>query len=277
MKNLILKHFYNFVGSTNKDQMRVLIFHDIEKKNYCKFQYILEHIQKNSNIITPKEFKMFLEGNFNKINSKMNILLTFDDGYKSQKMIVEKFLNPKNIKALFFLVSDFIKIESKIPAQSFIRNNFYKEKYNGYLDDDIENMSVDDVNYLINTGHSVGAHTKTHTQLSKIVNEDMLISEIVDCKKNLEGILANIKIDDFAYTFGDFDSINKNSLAHIAKNYKYIYSGLRGNNLKIKKNIVRRDAINLWEPLEVINCYLNGYLDFLYEKKNNTLDNWIKT
>mgnify|MGYP006128206031 CR=1 FL=1 len=235
MKNLILKHFYNFIGPTNKNQMRVLIFHDIEKKNFYKFQYIMEYIQKNFNIITPEEFKMFLEGGLDKTSSKMNILLTFDDGYKSQKIIAEKFLNPNNIKALFFLVSDFINIDSKIVAQNFIRNNFYKKKYNGFLDGDIENMNVDDVNFLINSGHSLGAHTKTHIQLSKIKNEDTLISEIVDCKKSLEDISSRIKIDDFAYTFGDFASIDKNSLAHIKKNYKYIYSGLRGNNLKIKK------------------------------------------
>ena len=210
-----------------------------------------------------------------KITKKKKILITFDDGYKSQKEITEKYLNPLNIKALFFLVSDFINCDSKEVAQKFVRNHFYKKIYNDYLDFDLENMNIDDVNYLVNSGHTLGAHTKTHPQLSKIDNEEELISQIIDCKRNLEGLFNKIKINDFAYTFGDFDSINKNALNYISKNYTYVYSGLRGNNLNINKNIVRRDAINLWEPLEVISCYLNGYLDFIYEKKVATLENWI--
>ena len=275
MKNLILKYFYKLFGDTPKDQIRVLIFHHIEKKNFDKFENLLNFISKNFCIISPDEFKMYISGNYKKDNKKKKILITFDDGYKSQKEITEKYLNPLNIKALFFLVSDFINCDSKEVAQKFVRNHFYKKIYNDYLDFDLENMNIDDVNYLVNSGHTLGAHTKTHPQLSKIDNEEELISQIIDCKRNLEGLFNKIKINDFAYTFGDFDSINKNALNYISKNYTYVYSGLRGNNLNINKNIVRRDAINLWEPLEVISCYLNGYLDFIYEKKVATLENWI--
>ena len=108
-------------------------------------------------------------------------------------------------------------------------------------------MSIEDINFLINLTY-IGAHTKTYVQLSTIKNDRELISEIIDCKKKLENLFKNVEIDDFAYTFGDYESINKNSLNIISKYYKYIYSGLRGNNLEIK-NIVRRDAINMLSPL----------------------------
>ena len=32
MKNLLLENFYKLVGNSKEDQIRVLIFHDIEKK-----------------------------------------------------------------------------------------------------------------------------------------------------------------------------------------------------------------------------------------------------
>ena len=275
MKNLILKHFYKLIGDTQKDHIRVLIFHDIEKENFNKFEILLNSILKNCNVISPEEFKMSINGKYRKKNDKKKILITFDDGYKSQKKITEKYLNPLNIKALFFLVSEFVNCTSKEDAHNFVRNNFYKEKYMHNLDNNLENMNIEDINFLINSGHTLGAHTKTHPQLSKIKNKKELISQIIDCKKNLENLSNKIKINDFAYTFGDCDSINKSALSCISENYTYIYSGLRGNNLDIKKNIVRRDAVNLWEPLEVINCYLNGYLDFIYKRKINTLEKWI--
>ena len=158
------------------------------------------------------------------------ILITFDDGYKSQKQITEKYLNPNNIKAIFFLVSDFISIQSKVQAQAFVRNNFYKNKNSVKLDNDIQNMNIQDINFLIESGHTIGAHTKTHLQLSNIKNEDELISEIFECKKKLEDLFKKTTIDDFAYTFGDYESINEKSLNIISKYYKFIYSGLRGNN-----------------------------------------------
>lgn len=276
MKNLILENFYKLIGDTNKEQTRVLIFHDIERKNFNKFEKLLNFIMKNFYILTPEEFKISLEKkNINQIENKKKILITFDDGYKSQKQITEKYLNPNNLKALFFIVSDFITINNKNQAQLFVKNNFYKNKNDIILDDGIENMSIEDINFLINSGHTLGAHTKTHVQLSSIKNESELISEIIDCKIKLENLFKKVDINDFAYTFGDYESIDKNSLNIISKYYKYIYSGLRGNNLEIKKNIVRRDAINMWEPIGVINCYLNGYLDFIYKKKINSLENWI--
>ena len=276
MKNLILENFYKLVGNSKEDQIRVLIFHDIEKKNFEKFEKLLNYLIKNFSIITPEEFKIFSKHNLNKFKNKKKILITFDDGYKSQKQITEKYLNPNNIKAIFFVVSDFISIKSKVQAQAFVRNNFYKNKSNVKLDNDIENMNIQDINFLIESGHTLGAHTKTHLQLSNIKNENELTSEILDCKKKLEELFKKTVIDDFAYTFGDYESINEKSLNIISKYYKFIYSGLRGNNLKIKNNVVRRDAINMWETTNVINCYLNGYLDFIYEKKVKNLENWIK-
>ena len=51
MKNLILKHFYKLIGDTQKDHIRVLIFHDIEKENFNKFEILLNSILKNCNVI----------------------------------------------------------------------------------------------------------------------------------------------------------------------------------------------------------------------------------
>jgi len=276
MKGIILKYLFKILGLSDKNNLRVIILHDIKKNDFQKFENLLDFLSKYFNIISPEEFKLHLSGNLKGKNFKNDILLSFDDGYKSQKIITEKFLNPRNIKAIFFLISDFIKIESKTESQNFIRNNLYKKKFTGKLDDDIQNMNYKDVQYLIKSGHTIGAHTKTHSQLS-MINKDLdLNTEILDCKSSLESLFKEIRIEDFAYTFGDFESINEKSLKIIFNNYKYIYSGLRGNNLDITSRMIRRDAINLSESFEIVSCYLSGYLDFLYKKKIYTLESWIK-
>ena len=40
-------------------------------------------------------------------------------------------------------------------------------------------MNIEDIKSLIQNGHTIGGHTKTHSQLSKIDDEKNLYQEIV--------------------------------------------------------------------------------------------------
>mgnify|MGYP001451996844 FL=1 len=273
MKKFILKNLFSIFGEKKKEQLRIITFHDILREDHDKFLNLIQYLKKNWNIITPDQSKNIINSKDLKVNKK-NILITFDDAFKSQKIITEKFLDPLNIKALFFIVSDFVKISSKDEAHKFIKKNFFKDQNLDHnIDLEANNMSLDDLRYLVSKGHTIGGHTKTHKQLSKIKDKDTLIKEIIDSKKFLENEIG-IKIEDFAYTFGDLDSINKVSVDIIMKNFNYLYSGLRGNNSNISSKILRRDAVDMKEDFEVISAYLNGYVDLIYNKKLIKLEKW---
>ena len=274
MKNIILKILYSMIGEINSDQLRVIIIHDIHPSQEKNFEKLIYKLQETWNIISPLQFKEIIKNNKSKIKNK-NVLITFDDGYKSQKKITEKYLDPLNIKALFFIVSNFVKLNQLEDAHNFIRKNFYKEEKSfPDLDKNTLNMNTDDIRELVKNGHSIGGHTSTHSQLSKIRHSNILLDEIVNSSLQLEKIIKNYEIEDFVYTFGDIKSINKKSTQIILKNYKYLYSGLRGNNLNLNSKIIRRDAIDLNEPFEVISSYLNGYTDFIYKTKISKLEKW---
>ena len=273
MKEFVLKNLYSFLGD-QKAQLRIITFHDILSEDYQKFCDLIFYLKTNWNIISPNEFKKIINKEKNTTNGK-NILISFDDAYKSQRIVTEKYLDPLNIKALFFIVSDFIKLNSKDEAHEFIRKNFFKfNNKNLKLNSQTKNMNLEDIKLLIQNGHTIGGHTKTHSQLSKIDDEKNLYQEIVASKDFLENNLENYKIEDFAYTFGDFESINKKSLKLIFKNFNYLYTGLRGNNYKINSKIIRRDAINLKENFKVISAYINGYTYFMYKNKLEELEKW---
>ncbi len=274
MKNIILKILYSMLGEINSDQLRVIIIHDIHPSQEKNFEKLIYKLQETWNIISPSQFKEIIKNNKSKVKKK-NILITFDDGYKSQKKITEKYLDPLNIKALFFIVSNFAKLNRLEDAHNFIRKNFYKEEKSFLnLDKNTLNMNTEDIRELVKNGHSIGGHTGTHYQLSKIKNNNILMDEIVNSSIQLENIIKNYKVEDFAYTFGDIKSIDEKSTHIILKNYKYLYSGLRGNNLNLNSKIIRRDAIDLNEPFEVISSYLNGYTDFIYKTKISKLEKW---
>ena len=273
MKNFILKNLFSIFGEKKEEQLRVITFHNILREEHDKFFNLIQYLKKNWNIITPDQFKNIINSKEIKI-SKKNILITFDDAFKSQKIVTEKFLDPLNIKALFFIVSDFVKISSQDEAHKFIKENFFKsQNKDNKIDLESNNMTLEDIRYLVSKGHTIGGHTKTHKQLSKIKNKNSLIKEIIESKKFLENQIE-IKIEDFAYTFGDLASINKASVDIIMKNFNYLYSGLRGNNMNINRKIVRRDAVDMKEDFQIISAYLNGYVDLIYSKKLNKLEKW---
>ena len=273
MKNFILKNLFTIFGKKKENQLRVITFHNILREEHDKFYNLIQYLKKDWNIISPDQFKDIINSKEMK-TSKKNILITFDDAFKSQKIVTEKFLDPLNIKALFFIVSDFVKISSKNEAHKFIKKNFFKShNKDNKIDLESNNMTLEDIRYLVSKGHTIGGHTKTHKQLSKIKNRNSLIEEIIESKNFLENQIE-IEIEDFAYTFGDLASIDKISVDIITKNFKYLYSGLRGNNMNINKKIVRRDAVDMKEDFQIISAYLNGYVDLIYSKKLNKLEKW---
>ena len=258
---LLFSRLYNFLNFFKNSQIRILIYHHIEKHHYHKFNKQVRLLKKNWNFVTPKEFEEHLSG-IKKLKGK-NILFTFDDGFKSNLIVEKKILNKFGIKAIFFVPSDFISITSPIKAKKFMKNNILDKNIPSdfkYL----RNMQFRDLQYLIKKGHTIGAHSKTHANLNKIKEKKKLNDEIVNSAKILEKKL-NLKINHFAFTYGDYESIGKESLKIAFKKFDYIYSSLRGNNFNNKKkNIIKRDAIYINYTDKLTSFFLSGIVDIRY-------------
>ena len=98
--------------------------------------------------------------------------------------------------------------------------------------------------------------------LSTINSRSELNKELIKSKLNLEKEFG-IKINHFAFPFGTFKSINKNSLEILNQNFDFIHSGLRGNNKNIKNNkLVFRDAVNPEMGITRLKSFLIGNADF---------------
>ena len=224
------------------------MFHDIEKKNFLKYEKILKNLKKNYNFVNPK--------NLNNLNQHGNILLTFDDGFESNYFFAKKVLNKLKIKAIFFIVTDLLekkikKILSRIVSKNSKQNyKFLKKKQ---------------IKELIKMGHLIGAHGKAHLRLSEISNFKDLKEEIILPKKKILQQFKK-KTDFFAYPYGDIKSIDKRSANIIFREYKYLFTGIRGDNkVKTKKNniLFRENIVNSYSK-SIIELFIRGYLDFRY-------------
>ena len=218
--------------------------------------------------ISPKEFEEIIKSG--KVKGK-KILLTFDDGFKSNRFITESFLNKKGIKAIYFIISDFIGLKHKSNNYNQIIKNIYPLGCN--YDQLSEPMNSDDIRYLINTGHTIGCHTASHKMISKITSKTELNKELIESKKNLENTY-NIIVDHIAYPFGTYESINRKALELLSDEYKFIHSGLRGNNISVNK-LLYRDATNPEMNINRLKAFLFGNVDLIYKKKYKLLKSFI--
>ena len=274
INHIILEKLYQFFGNSlsNRLQFRILNIHDILEKDFDHLEKTLLTLKKNWEFIDPSTLHMM-----NKKINKNCILLTFDDGYKSQKIFADKILNKHKIKAIFFVVTNFLNINHKDDAKKFVLKNIDKNIYKNQLRyDEVDNMNFEDLLKLKSDNHLIGSHTVNHKKLTNINNLEELKFEIYDSKKKLENILK-CKIDNFAYTYGDINSINQQVLNNLRKYYKNIFSGIRGNNFSFNsKTIFLRDELSPSYSSELINSFLFGYSDLYYYKKQKQIINMEK-
>lgn len=107
------------------------------------------------------------------------VMLTFDDAYKEHYTYVLPLLKRYQIPATFFI--------------------YTKGVTDGYRDF----MTWDEVRKLVSSGMTIGAHTVSHSNLTKLsLNE--LSHEVLDGKKKLEDNLG-IPITVFAYPYGVYN------------------------------------------------------------------------
>lgn len=259
----------------NHSIIRVIIMHDIPRASLENFKKKIRFLSKNWNFITPEEFADHLTKS--KRLEGRNILLTFDDGYYSNRVVAEEVLNPLGIKAIFFIITDFLKRKDSKEQIKFIKNNLFPDwrhhKFSGNFSD-TKPMGEKDLKYLINEGHTIGCHTFSHADLSSITDEDKLKKEIIESADQLEKIISK-KIDHFSFSYGNVNFFSKQALSISKSRFKFIHTGMRGNNsINIKPWAIRRDAISLDNSQLEMASFLEGSADFKYKKDFIKYESW---
>jgi len=110
------------------------------------------------------------------------VTLSFDDGWLSSYQNGIPILNNYNIKSTQYIFTDALGTQGYITSSQML---------------DMQNQ-----------GHEIGAHSKTHSDLTTL-NNSQLVDEILGSKQMLEAMGANT-ITSFAYPFGEWNENIKN-------------------------------------------------------------------
>lgn len=250
------------------------MYHDIAPHEQERFAAQLRWLAQSWNFVSPQQFEDMIRGDAPIKGA--NLLLSFDDGFASNRKVAEEILNPMGIKALFFVVSDFIDLSEGDDYRAFIVRYICPGLTPETLPDHWRNMTWDDLLWLCETGHTIGAHTRTHVRLSELQQATDLEVEIIDSADMLERKLG-LKVEHFAYPFGDLASFSSSALAVARQRFCFIYTGLRGDNARgAPPWVLRRDVIFPSNSFGLIGALLEGGADIRYAKDLALCESWGK-
>ena len=257
--------------SRNTGDVFSLIFHDVPGYLIDPFKELLLQLNSEYSFINPEDFVSFIKGGI-KLN-KNHLLLTFDDGFKSNYKVAQEILNPLQIKAIFFLPTGFIDAKNPETQKLYIKKNLCIEEFIAdFHVNEMKPMTLENLSELVDSGHTIGAHTKNHFRLSEIDDDALLEEEIISSGDRIEELLG-VRVEHFAYPFGDIGSINKKALEIARARYKYVYSGVRGpNKCGISPGAIRREALNISDGIKYNTFVTNGGLSFYYWRARRRLD-----
>ena len=229
--------------------VRVLCLHDVRNRKW--FETLLATLTAEYNVITPEQFhcRSF-------VADRINILLTFDDGYESWVRVCLPVMERFGVKGVFFVTSGLLDAaeEGTEAVAHFVRDRLCLTKPRRAL-------TWEGTWQLLAAGHTIGGHTRTHARLSQLTSEAQQV-EIKTDKDQLESKL-NTTIIDFAYPFGripDFDEAALNNAT--AAGYTHIYSAETGFT-NFSNNNFNRTLVQKRQSPQAIKSWIEGGYDMV--------------
>ena len=279
----LVKNIARSLRLSPADRLRVLLYHDIAPGDLDRFGAQLRWLAKSWNFVSPDLFAAMISGD--EPISGRNLLVTFDDGFASNRIVAEQVLRPMGVRAIFFVVSDFAAMEDRGEARRFIADRVQPGADPDDLPEHWGNMGWTDLEALLEQGHCIGAHTRTHARLSDVTDEHELNREIVSSADTLRRRLG-APVEHFAYPFGDLASFSLEALMVAGRRFRFVHSGLRGGDEGgVSPFALRRDASAGQDRSSnysvfsnsLLGTFLEGGADFRYTASGDQLDSWIRS
>lgn len=254
IRNLILRR-------KGKAVARFVTFHDVPSESLRCFETNLLFLKQKTNVVSLDDY---FSGRLSP--DRINVVITFDDGYKSWVSDVLPVLQKMELPATFFVSSGFVGLSRQDEAE-FIRSKLFvyrsPRKITGSL-------SCEDVRRIAEAGFTVGGHTLNHVNLSKLRDRVELTYEIVEDKMRLERIIGR-RVDYFSYPSGAYQNSEMN-LTEVLRESGYVgaVTVLSGfNRVGSNSYLLHRELTDASMPGAVFRARVHGNYDavqFLKER-----------
>lgn len=177
------------------------------------------------------------------------LVVTFDDGFRNQAANAAPLLREAGFSACFFLITGLVGADAD-HVRDFCRSRLH-------LPRSVDAMDWDDAHRLLELGHEVGSHTRTHPNLAR-VDAGALHDELAGSREELEQRLGRA-VRHVSAPYGNATSFAPTvSQAASESGYASCASALRGINVAgADVYALRRDHLSAGWPLREVRYFLS--------------------
>lgn len=252
-----------------KAGLRILMFHDTRGVRLDALDRLIGQLAERNLLSTPDAAVAFLGG---ASIGTTQFLLTFDDGFASNRVAAEQVLRKWNAQALFFVCPGLIDHPGAEQAAVIARTIYDGARSAEQVGENL--MDWRDLDRLVELGHTIGSHTMHHRRLSTLDAEtrEEEVGQAASILKRRFG-----SADWFAYPFGDVGSIDPASLRAVGNQHRFCRAGVRGiNQAGTHPLALRADSVDLDMPAGWSDLVLQGAFDWRYCAARAALDGMIE-
>jgi peptidoglycan/xylan/chitin deacetylase (PgdA/CDA1 family) len=230
---------------------RFLTFHDVPDSAAERFESNLSYLKRHTNVIS---LAAFMEGNVS--DRKINVVITFDDGFRGWVKTALPILKRLQLPATFFVSSGFVGLSQGDGAKYAV------DRLRLPASAAVVGLSEQDVLELDRAGFTIGGHTASHADLASIDDTKMLMRELTEDKLALERMLGR-SIDFFAYPFGSHRNRTHSVQSLVAAaGYKAATTTLPGfNHSTTDRYLLKREIMDAGMPGLVFRARVQGNTD----------------
>jgi len=269
--NLVLLRLLKTVFS--KGYIRAVHYHDTTYDSADNFEKQLQFYQHYFSPVSLKDLELFLKNKLWK-KAKPGLIISFDDGLRSNYEIATPLLEKYGFIGWFFIPPGFV--DTPLEAQNqFAREHDIVSDCRVSLEDRIA-ISWEEALEL-KKKHVLGCHTLTHHRMAPEDSDGTLDNEIIESKLMMEQRL-NHPIDIFCWVGGEEQSYTRKAAQYIQKaGYRYSFMTNTAPILPHTSPFqLQRTNVEAFWPLDIIKFQLCGIMDLLYipkRKRVNQLTN----
>lgn len=233
----------------NRGKIKTLMYHSISEpgahfNNAIDRQSLrnqIRHLKKHYNLLSATSLDQFESYS----TQKVNILITFDDGFKDNHYAALNILRNEQVSGLFFIISGCI--EQGTPPK-FMKNKTFNSKDAAY-----RTLDILDISEMIASGMAIGSHSTNHDDYS-VMNYQVGLSDAAESKMRIEK-LTGTTIKDFSFPWGRYRSGQEIDLLKI---YKRVFTTEHGFNNPDDRVIFRNEVFSELQ----LRAAASGSLDF---------------
>lgn len=236
----------------NSGRIKVLMFHSISPPGLLFDNAVSAEDLTESILYLSKKYSILSLSQDGQIigycHNKVNVLLTFDDGFVDNCKVAAPILKSLGITAVFFVIADCLK-DGNIPAHITVKS---ERSIAGDVDM-YRTMTISQVRELIALGMTIGSHGCNHPDYTSIDHKAGLQDAII-AKKRIQAML-DITVNAFAFPWGKYQ---ENQTDELYASYQRVFTTDHGFN-SIEDSVFFRNEVANYLHLR---CAASGSLDF---------------